>query len=416
MKRIFVVVVGILLLSSLTPLKAQLNPSQLDGKELNTITTAVPFLSIAPDSRAGAMGDIGVATSADVNSQHHNPSKYVFNENKFGISFSYSPWLRKLVNDINLLYLSTYYKITDNDALSFSLRYFSLGDITFTDNEGHDMGSQKPNEFAIDLGYSRKLIDELSIAITPRFIYSNLTAGQYVEGVETNAGMAGAADVSLFYQQDFGFKSNNKMNSTLRAGLNISNIGNKMSYSSGTLRRDFLPTNLKLGVSYTIQFDEYNRLMAGVECNKLLVPTNPVYQTDSTGHIMYDAANKPIIAAGKDPDVSVAQGIFQSFGDAPAGSIEEFHEVNWAVGLEYCYRDLLFVRAGYFYEHPTKGNRQFITVGAGLHYSIFGLDVAYLFTVDQHHPLENTLRFTLSFDLKSFDKQDIKTQGRLNKN
>lgn len=415
MKKILVVAVGILFFS-IPSLKAQVNPNILNGQELNTITTAVPFLTISPDSRGGAMGDMGVATSADANSQHHNPSKYVFNKNRFGISFSYSPWLRKLVNDINLLYLSTYFKVTDNDALSFSLRYFSLGDINFTDNDGNDMGSQKPNEFAIDLGYSRKLIDELSIAITPRFIYSNLTAGQFVEGVETNPGLAGAADVSLFYQQDFGFKSNNKMNSTLRAGLNISNIGNKMSYSSGTLRRDFLPTNLKLGVSYTVQFDEYNSLMAGVECNKLLVPTNPVYQTDSTGHIVYDAANKPIIYRGKDPDVSVAQGIFQSFGDAPAGSIEEFHEVNWAVGLEYCYRDLLFVRAGYFYEHPTKGNRQFITVGAGLHYSIFALDVAYLFTVDQHHPLENTLRFTLSFDLKSFDKQDIKTQGRLNKN
>lgn len=415
MKKILVVAVGILFFS-IPSLKAQVNPNILNGQELNTITTAVPFLTISPDSRGGAMGDMGVATSADANSQHHNPSKYVFNKNRFGISFSYSPWLRKLVNDINLLYLSTYFKVTDNDALSFSLRYFSLGDINFTDNDGNDMGSQKPNEFAIDLGYSRKLIDELSIAITPRFIYSNLTAGQFVEGVETNPGLAGAADVSLFYQQDFGFKSNNKMNSTLRAGLNISNIGNKMSYSSGTLRRDFLPTNLKLGVSYTVQFDEYNSLMAGVECNKLLVPTNPVYQTDSTGHIVYDAANKPIIYRGKDPDVSVAQGIFQSFGDAPAGSIEEFHEVNWAVGLEYCYRDLLFVRAGYFYEHPTKGNRQFITVGAGLHYSIFALDVAYLFTIDQHHPLENTLRFTLSFDLKSFDKQDIKTQGRLNKN
>lgn len=416
MKRIFVVAVGILFFS-IPSLKAQVNPNILNGQELNTITTAVPFLTISPDSRGGAMGDMGVATSADANSQHHNPSKYVFNKNRFGISFSYSPWLRKLVNDINLLYLSTYFKVTENDALSFSLRYFSLGDINFTDNEGNDMGSQKPNEFAIDLGYSRKLIDELSIAITPRFIYSNLTAGQYVEGVETNAGLAGAADVSLFYQQDFGFKSNNKMNSTLRAGLNISNIGNKMSYSSGTMRRDFLPTNLKLGVSYTVQFDEYNSLMAGVECNKLLVPTNPVYKVDSADRIVYDHwTGKPIIEAGKDPDVSVAQGIFQSFGDAPAGAKEEFHEVNWAVGLEYCYRDLLFVRAGYFYEHPTKGNRQFITVGAGLHYSIFALDVAYLFTVDQHHPLENTLRFTLSFDLKSFDKQDIKTQGRLNKN
>ena len=382
------------------------------GQELNTITTAVPFLQVAPDSRSGAMGDMGVATSADANSQHHNPSKYVFNKNIFGISISYSPWLRKLVNDINLLYLSAYWKITDYDALSFSLRYFSLGDIQFTDNYGQPLGSQKPNEFAIDLGYSRKLIDQLSIAITPRFIYSNLTAGQYVEGQETNAGLAGAADVAMFYEQDFGLGKSN-MNSTLRAGFNISNIGNKISYSSGTLRRDFLPTNLKLGVSYAIDFDDYNTLMAGVEVNKLLVPTPPEYLiNDSTGRIEYDAANNPIIARGKNPDVSVAQGIFQSFADAPGGAAEEFREVNWSVGLEYSYRKLLFVRAGYFFEHPTKGNRQFITIGAGIHYSIFGLDLAYLFTIDQHHPLENTLRFTLTFDFASFKKDDIKNQGR----
>lgn len=378
---------------------------------LNTITTAVPFLLVAPDSRAGAMGDMGVATSADVNSQHHNPAKYVFNDNIFGISFSYSPWLRKLVNDINLLYLSSYYKITDNDAISFSLRYFSLGDISFTDINGQPMGDQKPSEFAIDFGYSRKLIDELSISLTPRFIYSNLTAGQFVEGQETEAGLAGAADLSLFYQQDFKVKG--LENSTLRAGLNISNIGNKMSYSSGTLRRDFIPTNLKLGLSYTMDFDKYNSLMIGCEFNKLLVPTPPVYQTDSNDRIMYDAANDPIIAAGKNPDVSVVEGIFQSFYDAPGGFREETREINISVGLEYSYRNLLAVRAGYFYESPYKGNRQFITVGAGLHYSVFGLDVAYLFTVDQHHPLENTLRFTLTFDFESFNKEAIRDQGKL---
>ena len=381
------------------------------GQDLNTITTAVPFLQVAPDSRSGAMGDMGVATSADANSQHHNPSKYVFNKNKFGISISYSPWLRKLVNDINLLYLGTYWKITDDDALSFSLRYFSLGDIQFTDNYGQSMGSQKPNEFAIDLGYSRKLIDQLSIAITPRFIYSNLTAGQIVENEPTNAGLAGAADVSMFYEQNFALGKSN-MNSTLRAGFNISNIGNKISYSSGTLRRDFLPTNLKLGVSYSVDFDDYNTLMAGVEVNKLLVPTPPQYAVDSNGRIVYDAANNPVIAYGKNPDVSVAQGIFQSFNDAPGGAAEEFREVNWSVGLEYSYRKLLFVRAGYFFEHPTKGNRQFITIGAGIHYSIFGLDMAYLFTVDQHHPLENTLRFSLTFDFASFKKDDIRNQGK----
>lgn len=386
----------------------------LIGQDLNTITTAVPFLMVAPDSRGAALGDMGAATSADVNSQHYNPAKYVFSDNKIGFSLSYSPWLRKLVNDINLMYLSMYWKVTDNDALAFSLRYFSLGDIAFTDINGQSMGDQRPNEFAIDLTYSRKLIEQLSLAITPRFIYSNLTSNQFVEGQETQAGMAGAADISLFYQQSFAGKRLH--NHTLRAGLCISNIGNKMSYSSGTLRRDFLPTNLKLGVSYTMHFNEHHSLMLGVEANKLLVPTPPEYEKDTNGRIVYGPDNTPVIAHGKNPDVSVAQGIFQSFADAPGGSLEEFREVNWSLGAEYNYRNLLFVRAGYFFEHPTKGNRQFITLGAGIHYSIFGLDVSYLFTVDQHHPLENTLRFTLTFDFISFDKQKISTQGRIQMN
>lgn len=405
---------AIFLTTCLFTLKAQqIDNGQYNylGQDLNTITTAVPFLSIAPDSRSAAMGDMGAATSADANAQHHNPAKYVFSENKIGFSISYSPWLRKLVNDINLMYLSMYTKVTDNDALAFSLRYFSLGTIAFTDINGESMGEQRPNEFAIDLSYSRKLIDQLSLAITPRFIYSNLTSGQYVEGQETQAGLAGAADISLFYQQDF--RSRKLYNQTLRAGLNISNIGNKMSYSSGTLRRDFLPTNMKLGISYTMDFNEYHSLMLGVEVNKLLVPTPPEYARDSMGGILYDASNNPVIAAGKNPDVSVVQGIFQSFNDAPGGSLEEFHEVNWSFGAEYNYRNLLFVRAGYFFEHPTKGNRQYITLGAGIHYSVFGLDVSYLFTIDQHHPLENTLRFSLTFDFVSYDKQKISTQGRV---
>lgn len=377
---------------------------------LNTITTAVPFLLIAPDSRAGAMGDMGCATPADINSQHHNPAKYVFNKKKFGISIAYSPWLRQLVSDINLAYLAMYYKVSDMDALSFSLRYFSLGSIDFTDEFGGSMGSQQPNEFAIDLGYSRKLIDQLSISITPRFIYSNLTAGQFVQGVESEAGLAGAADLSMFYQQDF--KTKGMANSILRAGLNISNMGNKISYSSGTLRRDFLPTNLKLGLSYTMEFDQYNKLMLGLEASKLLVPTPPVYATDSNNRIMYDAANNPIIARGKDPDVSVFTGILQSFYDAPGGFREEMREIMVSCGIEYSYRELFFARFGYFYESPYKGNRQFLTIGAGLSYNIFALDVAYLFTVDQHHPLENTLRFTLSFDFVSFNKNEIKRQNR----
>jgi len=388
-----------------------IDPSNLNGQDLNAITTAVPFLTIAPDSRAGAMGDIGCATSADANSQSYNPAKYVFSDNQFGFSLSYSPWLRQLVNDINLLYLSGYWRITDMDAIGASLRYFSLGDIDFMDENGQSVSTQNPNEFAIDFTYSRKLIDQLSIAITPRFIYSNLTAGQFVGGEETKAGLAGAADISLFYEQDFDVKAFE--NSTLRAGLCISNMGNKMSYSFGTLRRDFLPTNLKLGLGYEMNFDGYNKLTLNGELNKLLVPTNPIYAIDSaTGRIIYDAAGNPVIAAGMDPDVSVPQGMIQSFYDAPGGFKEEMREIMWALGAEYSYRDIFFVRLGYFHESQYKGNRQFLSVGAGIKYSVFGFDVSYLVATKQYHPLANTLRFSLNFDFVSANKNEIKQQGR----
>ncbi len=425
MKKTLTVLALMALLLGTQHVKAQnISGSDLSGRELydaygnrlNTITTAVPFLTIAPDSRAGSMGDIGCATSADVNSQSYNPSKYVFSDNTFGFSVSYSPWLRNLVSDINLAYLSAYWKITEMDAIAFSLRYFSLGSVQFTDDQGQPLGSQNPNEFAIDFTYARKLIDQLSIAITPRFIYSNLTAGQYVSGEETSAGLAGAADLSLFYEQDFRIKR--LKNSTLRAGLCISNMGNKMSYSSGTLTRDFLPTNLKIGIGYELAFDAYNTLTLNAEANKLLVPTNPVYETDSLGRTVYDYSNPDnpvaVIASGMDPDVSVPQGMIQSFYDAPGGFREELQEIMWAVGVEYSYRNLLFVRAGYFHESQYKGNRQFLTMGVGLKYNIFDIDVSYLFSTNgQNHPLANTLRFTLSFDFTSFNKDEIKRQGRL---
>jgi hypothetical protein len=405
-------VLSLIILISTTQIHAQsgngVNPL---GQSLNAITTAVPFLSIAPDSRAGAMGDIGCATSADINSQSYNPAKYVFSDNMFGFSVSYSPWLANLVKDINLAYLSGYWKITDMDAIAASFRYFSLGSIDFMDEYGYFISSQNPNEFAIDFTYSRKLIDQLSIAITPRFIYSNLTAGQYVGGEETKAGLAGAADISLFYEQDFDVKAFN--NSTLRAGLCISNMGNKMSYSSGTLRRDFLPTNLKLGIGYEMDFDGYNTLTVNGEINKLLVPTNPIYEVDEDGRIVYNEAGDPVIAYGMNPDVSVPRGMIQSFYDAPGGFKEEMQEVMWALGLEYSYRNLFFFRTGYFHESPYKGNRQFISLGAGIKYSVFGIDVSYLIATQQYHPLANTLRFTLNFDFVSTNKNELKQQGRL---
>lgn len=380
------------------------------GDRMNPITTAVPFLLIAPDSRSAGMGDIGAATSADANSQHHNPAKNIFNDDKFGISFSYSPWLNKLNVDINLLYMSTFLKVTEHDAIALSLRYFSLGDIEFTNEDGMPLSTQRPNEFAIDFTYNRKLIDQLGMAITPRFIYSDLTAGQYSGGVETKAGKAIAADISLFYEQDF--RSKRLENQTLRAGLNISNIGNKMSYSDGTDRRDFISTNLKIGLGYTMEFDKYNKLSVNCEFNKLLVPTPPIYATDSLGRPIYDAAGNKVIAEGKDPDVGVPMGILQSFYDAPGGFKEEMTEINWAIGLEYGYSDLLFVRAGYYNENKNKGNRKFFTVGVGIRYNVLSIDVSYLFAVSQHHPLENTLRFTLGFDFVSFKKDDIRNQRK----
>jgi len=424
MKKAVAVFTLILMLANV-PVFAQDEGHNPIGQTLNAITTAVPFLSIAPDSRAGGMGDIGCATSTDGNSQSYNPAKYAFSKNQFGFTVSYSPWLRNLVNDINLAYLAGYWRITDMDAIAASLRYFSLGSIDFMDEYGQFISNQNPNEFALDFTYSRRLIDQLSIAITPRFIYSNLTAGQYVGGEETKAGLAGAADLSLFYEQDFDVKAFE--NTTLRAGLCISNMGNKMSYSSGTLRRDFLPTNLKLGIGYEMNFDGYNKLTVNGEVNKLLVPTNPVYATDSLGRIIYNEAGDPVIQAGKNPDVSVPQGMIQSFFDAPgitvkdpsqyytgkAIFVEEMQEIMWALGAEYSYRDLFFFRLGYFHESQCKGNRQFVSFGAGIKYSVFGIDVSYLVAVKQYHPLANTLRFTLNFDFVSTNKNELKQQGRL---
>jgi len=411
MKRFFLLLVTFVLLQNFLLAQEPYNPLRDYKKPYqNVITTAVPFLMIPCDSRSGSLGDIGVATSADAASQHHNPSKYVFNKGLFGISFSYSPWLAKIVDDVNLLYMAGYYKITRMDAIGFSLRYFGLGEITFTDEWGTIRGVQKPNEFAIDFTYSRKLIDVLSIAITPRFIYSDLTAGQTVGGVESSPGLAGAADLSLFYEQDFKFSGLH--NSTLRFGLNISNMGNKITYANYSEHRDFIPTNLKLGLGYTMELDEYNSIAVSFDLNKLLVPTRPIYWSKDS--ILPGGDVGRPIALGKDPNVSVAQGMIQSFYDAPGGFREEMREINFGIGVEYAYRKLLFVRAGYFYENKCKGGRQYLTFGAGIKYSIIGVDMAYLFTTTRnHHPLENTLRFTLTFDLVSFEKEDIKNQGKL---
>ncbi|MEI6764765.1 MAG: type IX secretion system outer membrane channel protein PorV [Bacteroidota bacterium] len=388
--------------------------SDILKNKVNTITTAVPFLMIAPDARSGALGDAGVSSSPDANSMHWNPSKYAFIDKDFGVSVSYSPWLRGLVNDINLAYLGVYKRINERQTLAASLLYFSLGNITFTDEIGSTIGSFKPNEFAVDAAYTYKFSDNFSGGIALRYIYSNLTGGIYVAGAASKAGQTGAADVSVYYQKPFKM---GKMASKFAFGANISNIGAKISYTEN-LERDFIPINLRIGPSFLMNFDKFNSLAVMVDFNKLLVPSPPVYQLDSTGKYMYDVNGNKIIAQGKDPNVPIVTGMLQSFYDAPGGFSEELKEITYSVGLEYWYDKQFSVRGGYFAEHATKGNRKYFTLGAGLRYSVFGLDFAYLIPIEQRNPLENTLRFTLLFNfdaVKGNNNGDGEKKGKKSK-
>lgn len=353
----------------------------------NVITTGVPFLTIAPDSRGGAMGDAGAATSPDVNSQHWNAAKYAFNESQMGVGLSYTPWLRNLVSDINLAYLVGYKRLDDGQTLSASLRYFSLGDITFMSEYGDPTGQQSPNEFAFDLGYALKLSDYFAGAVALRYIRSDLTGGQMVNGTYTHAGNAYAADISFYYQKEM---RNNRKRSTFASGINISNVGSKISYTDGETK-DFIPTNMKLGVSYKTEMDRYNTITLTFDANKLLVPTPDTTKTD--------------IVTGKNSNIGPIEGIFKSFTDAPGGMSEEFKEITFSAGAEYWYNKQFTIRAGYFYEDVTKGNRKYFTAGAGLKMNVFALDFSYLIPVAQNNPLANTLRFTLSFDFDAFKKQ-----------
>ena len=384
---------------------AQVNPGGTGGKTqgTNTITTAVPFLTIAPDARGGGMGDAGVATTADANSMHYNPAKYAFIESKLGFSAAYSPWLRALVNDINLAYIAGYYRLDDKQTLAASLRFFSLGDITFTDNAGNVIGNFRPNEFAVDGTYSRKFSDTWSGAVVARFIYSDLTQGQVVQGQQTKAGTSIAADVAVYHQRELNWRKVD--NAEFAFGINISNIGQKISYTDATTEKDFIPTNIKFGPRLTIDLDDYNRLSFTADINKLLVPTPPIYAQDSLGNQIVDDNGNKVIAAGMDSDVSVVSGMVQSWYDAPNGFEEEMREFYFSIGTEYWYSKTFAIRAGFFYEDKHKGNRKFVTLGAGLKYNVFGLDFSYLIPLEQQNPMENTLRFTLLFDFDAFSNQ-----------
>lgn len=396
LSKINLVFVSVFILLSGT-IKAQIAKSQL---QLNTITTAVPFLLIAPDSRAGGMGDVGVATPADAASIHWNSAKLLTAKPKMGVSVSYAPWLRALVNDINLAYLAGYYKLDNQNVISTSLRYFSLGSITFTDEQGESKGDYNPHEFAIDASWARLLSNSFSMGITGRYIYSNLTLGQYVQGQESKPGWSIAADLSVFYQKDIRIDGLEKAN--IAFGAVISNIGSKISYTE-TTTRDFIPTQLRFGPAFSMDIDKHNSFVFGVDFSKLLVPTPPVWARDSMGSgYLFDPAGNRMIESGKDPNVSVVSGMLQSFYDAPGGMSEELREINFGIGAEYWYDKQFCIRAGYFHEDNTKGDRKFVTFGAGLKYSVFGLDFAYLVPIRQRNPLENTLRFTLVFDFEAF--------------
>lgn len=393
MKSFFTATVALcVMLISAQTVTAQ-NYRDVLGQRVNTITTSVPFLMIAPDARAGAMGDAGVSSAPDINSMHWNPAKYAFMDQDFGVAMNYTPWLRSLVPDINLSYLTGYRRLDDLQTIAFSMKYFTLGDINYTDQLGNSLGTFRPNEFSLDAAYIRQLGQHLSGAVAARFIYSDLTQGQDAAGMETQAGISYAADVAVYYQRPLEWNTPTQF----AAGVNISNVGNKITYTD-EVNADFIPINLRFGPSLTFELDDYNTLAFMVDFNKLLVPTPPVYERDENGQVMFDDNGDPIIAEGRDPNRSVVAGMLGSFSDAPGGFNEELQEFTISAGAEYWYDQQFAIRAGYFHEHENKGNRKYFTVGLGLKYNVFGLDFAYVIPVAQRSPLENVLRFSLSFD------------------
>mgnify|MGYP000862900057 CR=1 FL=1 len=361
----------------------------LDGTPCtNTVATAVPFLRIVADARSGAMGDVGIGLSADPNAMHFNASKLVLAEEDLAVSATYTPWLRSLgLNDVYLAYLTGYKKLDDLQAIGFGLRYFSLGSIQFTDVNGEPLVTGRPNEFEVALAYSRKLSDNFTAGLTGKFIYSNLAAGQQLDGGDViEAGIAGAADVSFTYQTEL--NSSSLEGSELTIGLALTNIGSKITYTRN-IDRDFLPANFGLGAAWVMAFDDFNTLTIAADVNKLMVPT-PCQGPDCATDTRNEAA--PVSA------------MFSSFSDAPEGFSEEIKEFVYSIGLEYWYDKQFAVRAGYFNEHIQKGGRKYLTLGMGLKYNIFGLNFSYLVpTTNQRNPLDNTLRFSLLFDFGAFE-------------
>jgi len=397
MRRFFFIALSIILCFKFN---AQINSQQLGGKTINPITTAVPFLMISPDSKQGAMGDVGAATDPDINSIHWNGSKLAFLDKKFGVGFTVTPWLRLLVPDINVYYLSGYTKINKNQAVGASLRYFTLGNIELTDATGIKIGDFKPNEFAIDLAFSQKLSKTFALGVATRFINSGISR-VYFNGSAGNAASTVAVDISMFYKSNKFTLGDKKATAT--GGLAITNLGAKIRYSTVS---NYIPINMRLGGGLKTEIDDYNTFGFYLDFNKLLVPSTPVIQTtiNAQGQIVNvkdKETGLDVILKGKNPNVPVAQGVVQSFYDAPGGFKEEMQEINISTGLEYWYNNVFAVRGGYFYEPVTKGSRQFFTIGMGVKYSIINIDGSYLIPTKLNNPLQRTWRISISFD---FDK------------
>jgi Type IX secretion system protein PorV len=366
----------------------------------NTVVSAVPFLRITPDARGGAMGDVGIAVSADANSMHLNTSKLVFSEEDAGVSATYTPWLRALgLTDIYLAYLAGYKKLNDRQAIGVSARYFSLGEITYTNENGGVTGTGSPNEFEVNIGFAQKLSKNFSAAVNGKFINSNLASGQVVGAETVSAAKAGAADISFTYQKPI--KTSNGTN-MFRAGIALTNVGSKITYTKSQ-NRDYLPANLGIGASYEMHLNEYNTLTFAVDLNKLAVPT-PV-PAKILDPIDENAPPKDNPDYDKDPKDGVPDwkqkgpitSVISSFGDASLS--EELKEWTYGLGVEYWYDKQFSVRAGYFNENKLKGGRKYLTLGLGLKYNVFGLNFSYLVpTTSQRNPLDNTLRFSLLFD------------------
>ena len=360
--------------------------------KLNVVTTAVPFLRISPDARTGGMGDLSVATSPDANSGFYNLAKIPFNESQAGIGVTYTPWLKDLgLNDVYLASLSGYYKFDENQAINASVRYFSLGNIQFTDNLGNDLNSFRPKEFGIDVGYSRKLSDKMGMGVGLKYIYSNLAGGAATNGSNYKAGTAVAGDLGFYYT------GTNDIGTGWAFGVALTNLGSKIAYTDNADQKDFIPANLGFGTTYTKVFDEQNKISFGVDVNKLLVPTPP-----ATG----DQA-----ALDEYRKQGVVNSWFSSFSDAPGGFSEEMKEFQFSIGGEYWYNNQFALRTGYFWEDATKGNRKYFTMGIGIKYNIFGLNFSYLIPSGSgvnRNPLSNTLRFSLLFDL---DGQNTSTSS-----